>query len=112
MEIDFYEKSPDHFPVPDYVQSLDTKHKKQIRSRFNRLEDLGLERLLYTRDVKKLRDMGHDIYYLRVIPHRIAFIIQNNTYLMFYGFVKKSKDIPKKHKKNIINVVETIKNSQ
>ncbi|NQU78016.1 type II toxin-antitoxin system RelE/ParE family toxin [Candidatus Falkowbacteria bacterium] len=95
MEIKFYETTRGDYPVKNFIESLEVKHRKKVLRSFERLENYGLFPLLKTKEAEKIKS---NLYELRIkyqgIYYRIFFTIYDSGYWMIHAFKKKSDKIP------------------
>lgn len=94
-KIKLYETESGNIPLISFIESLDKTAQAKIYHSLTLLEEYGVS--LGTAHTKKLKNA--DVWELRVLGNnslRILYVaIENKTFLLLHGFVKKKMSIDK-----------------
>ncbi|MCL6592285.1 MAG: type II toxin-antitoxin system RelE/ParE family toxin [Firmicutes bacterium] len=92
--IELFEKENQECPVLDFIQSLPPKHRAKIEREIDFLEEFGIN-LTYPHTRKIEGENYKGLWELRIqfasdISRIFYFIHFGNTFVLLYGFLKKS----------------------
>lgn len=96
MEIKFYEDSNGHFPVKDFLDSLDIKMRQKMLRSIQALQEMGVSLRMPLSE--SLQD---GIFELRAkvgsnISRVMYFFVIGNQAILTHGFIKKTQKTPSK----------------
>jgi phage-related protein len=96
-KIIFYRNSRGEYPVFDYIQKLGTKHGKDSRVKFSKINDYmnALSEHGATLGEPYMKHIDGDIWELRPTSDRIFFAAwDGETFILLHHFVKKTQKTP------------------
>ncbi len=80
--------------VLKFLNKLPKKDQFLIYEMFSTIETFGIEQLLRSQDIKKIKGRKIDLYELRVrtgLEYRFLGQIENRTFIIVHAFIKKTQ---------------------